>query len=256
VHIGPDPLFERYPMRSFLSDIALRCSGEAAVRALLRELGVPDAALSEQIEKRRARVAIQKAAHVAEVESALSQELSAGLVTRTLSEVCGGDTVYVSDYSIHQPFIPDLKPGQYLGMSPAGCLGWGMGAAMGIKLACPEKLVAVGVGDGTYFLSSPLASHYVSRAENLPFLTVIYNNRRWGAVRNAVQALHPQGYAMTSNRPPLTSLEPSPDFEKIVESCAGAGFCVEKRAELRTTLKAAVAAVRSGRQAVVNVVIS
>jgi acetolactate synthase-1/2/3 large subunit len=172
-----------------------------------------------------------------------------------LSEACGEGTIYVSDYSIHQPYIATLKPGQYMGMSPAGCLGWGLGAALGIKLAAPDKLVVAGVGDGTYFLSEPLASHHVSRAENLPFLTVIYNNRRWGAVRNAVQALHPHGFAMRSNNPPLMSLEPSPDFEKLVEACGGKGYRVDARADLRPSLEAAVATVRSGRQAVVTVAI-
>jgi acetolactate synthase-1/2/3 large subunit len=255
VHVGPDPLFERYPMRSFQADLALRSSGAAAIAALAAELGEPDAPFARAIEERRRRVAGRRARHEADIEAGLQQGMSAGLVTRTLSDICGDDTVYVSDYTIHQPFIRNLRPGQYLGMPPAGCLGWGMGAAMGIKLATPEKLVVAGVGDGTYFLSSPLASHHVSRAENLPFLTVIYNNRRWGAVRNAVNALHPKGYAMSSNRPPLMSLEPSPDFEKIVEACGGAGYRVETRAELRGALEAAVATVRGGRQAVVNVTI-
>jgi acetolactate synthase-1/2/3 large subunit len=161
----------------------------------------------------------------------------------------------VSDYSIHQPFVATLKPGQFMGMSPAGYLGWGMGAALGIKLAAPEKFVVTGCGDGTYFMSAPLAAHHVSRAHNLPFLTVVYNNGRWGAVRNAVQTLHPQGFAMKSNSAPLISLDPSPDFEKVVEACGGAGYRIETRAELRPTLEAAVKTVRGGRQAVVNVMI-
>ena len=50
-----------------------------------------------------------------------------------------------------------------------------------------------------------------------------YNTGRWGAVRNAVQTLHPQGYAMKSNSAPLITLDPSPDFEKVVEACGGSG---------------------------------
>ena len=257
VHIGADPLFERYPMRSFQADQVLRCGGRAAIAALAAALGAPDPALSRHIESRRARVAEHKAQLTAAVQAVAEpgRGLSGELVTRTLGEICGEDTIYVSDYSIHQPFVAALKPGQYMGMSPAGYLGWGMGAALGIKLALPDKLVVVGVGDGTYFMSAPLAAHHVSRAENLPFLTVIYNNRRWGAVRNAVQTLHPQGFAMKSNSAPLISLDPPPEFEKIVEACGGAGYRIETRTELRPTLEAAVKTVRSGRQAVVNVMI-
>jgi acetolactate synthase-1/2/3 large subunit len=257
VHIGPDPLFERYPMRSFQSHRMLRCGGRAAVAALAAALGEPDEEFARRIETRRARVARDKAELTSAINAVAepSKGLSGELVTATLGEVCGEDAVYVSDYSIHQPFVAAMKPGQFMGMSPAGYLGWGMGAALGIKLAAPRKLVVTGVGDGTYFMSAPLAAHHVSRAENLPFLTVIYNNGRWGAVRNAVQTLHPHGYAIKSNRAPLISLDPSPDFEKIVESCGGAGYRVETRTELRPTLEAAVSTVREGRQAVVNVMI-
>jgi acetolactate synthase-1/2/3 large subunit len=257
VHIGPDPLFERYPMRSFQSDRMLRCGGRAAIAALASALGNPDQAFAKRIDARRARGAGAKAELSASINtvSDAGKGLSGELVTATLGEICGDDTIYVSDYSIHQPFVATLKPGQFMGMSPAGYLGWGMGAALGIKLAAPEKFVVTGCGDGTYFMSAPLAAHHVSRAHNLPFLTVVYNNGRWGAVRNAVQTLHPQGFAMKSNSAPLISLDPSPDFEKVVEACGGAGYRIETRAELRPTLEAAVKTVRGGRQAVVNVMI-
>ncbi len=257
VHVGPDPSFESYPLRVFRSDLALRSSGALALEALSRELGKPNGPFAQDISARRERIAVLRAQMLAAAEAALNEPgLPSALVTRTLSEVSGDDCIYVSDYSLLQPYLGNLKPGQYIGMSPSGALGWGMGVALGVKLASPESLVVAGVGDGSYFFSEPLAAHHLSRAENLPTLTVIYNNRRWGAVENAVRRLHPDGYAMSSNHPPLTMLEPSPDFEKLVEVVGGAGFRVDSRDQLRPTLARAVDAVRDGRQAVVNVLVN
>ena len=101
----------------------------------------------------------------------------------------------------------------------------------------------------------PGRDHHVARAEGLPFLTVIFNNRRWHAVRNAVQSMYPDGHALASKRPPLIGLEPSPTFEKVVECCDGLGLRVKRVDELEPTLQRAVAAVRGGQQTVVNVLV-
>ena len=70
---------------------------------------------------------------------------------------------------------------------PSGGLGWGLGAALGAKLAAPDHSVICCVGDGAYIFGSPTASHFVSRAYNLPVLFVVFNNRAWNAVKRAVQ---------------------------------------------------------------------
>ena len=147
VHFGPDPLFERYPMRSFQSDRMLRCGGRAAIAALSEALGNPDQAFAKRIETRRARVARAKA----ELTSAIKAVADAGkgvsgdLVTATLGEICGDDTVYVSDYSIHQPFVATMKPGQFMGMSSRRLsrLGHGRGAghqARGAEQVCRDRV--------------------------------------------------------------------------------------------------------------------
>ena len=46
----------------------------------------------------------------------------------------------------------------------------------------------------------------------LPVLILVLNNREWGAVRHSVLGIYPDGHAARTNRMPLTSLEPTPDF--------------------------------------------
>jgi acetolactate synthase-1/2/3 large subunit len=94
----------------------------------------------------------------------------------------------------------------------------------------------------------------VGQAQQLPFLTVIFNNRLWASVGNATRAMYPDGYAVKSNRMALTHLEPAPNYERYVEASGGYGVQVADPDQLLPALRRAVAVVRDEkRQAVVNV---
>ena len=115
----------------------------------------------------------------------------------------------------------------FLGSGLAGGLGAGIGTALGAKLAAPKREVIACVGDGSYMFGNPVPHHFVSRAENLPTLTVVANNHQWLAVRMSTLAVYPDGAASKANVMPVQDLNPSPDFEKVVESCGGYGEKVE-----------------------------
>jgi acetolactate synthase-1/2/3 large subunit len=147
------------------------------------------------------------------------------------------------------------KPGTYFSHSPAGGLGWAMGAALGVKLARPEATVVACVGDGTYMFGNPTPFHFVSRAQSLPVLTLVFNNRRWGAVHRSTLSLYPRGHAAQEAEPPFSTLEPAPDYEKLVEASGGYGEKVTDPAALPAALGRALHAVRTEkRQAVLNLI--
>ena len=100
---------------------------------------------------------------------------------------------------------------------------------------------------------NPLPAHFVARAEKLPTLTIVSNNRTWMAVRRATLDVYPEGKASKANHMPLTELNPSPDFEMVVQSCGGFGAKVDPAEELMPALRRALDAVCSGTPAVLNV---
>jgi acetolactate synthase-1/2/3 large subunit len=115
--------------------------------------------------------------------------------------------------------------------------------------------VIAAVGDGSYMFANPVACHQVSEALQLPVLTIVFNNGIWNAVRKSTEAVYPDGHAVRANRMPLTSLEPAPRYEMIVEASGGYGERVEVAAELPAALRRALDAVkRDRRQALLNVV--
>ena len=86
-------------------------------------------------------------------------------------------------------------------------------------------------------------------------LTCVFNNGVWNAVQEVDRAVYPAGHAVRANRMPLSSLEPSPRFEKVVEASGGYGERVETAADLPAALERALHAVKvEKRQALLNVI--
>src|SRR5262249_31388430 len=123
----------------------------------------------------------------------------------------------------------------------------------GAKLAAPEREVIVTVGDGSYMFGNPVPYHYVARAENLPTLTVVANNQFWLAVRQSTLDVFPDGHAAKANVMALTELKPSPDYEKVIETCGGRGERVEGPGDLVPALRRGLEAVRAGTPVALNV---
>ena len=105
----------------------------------------------------------------------------------------------------------------------AGGLGWSFPAALGMQLADRDRLIVATMGDGSYMFANPVACHQIAEALALPILVVVVNNGEWGAVRQSVLGVYPDGYAARTNAMPLTQLSPVPDFTEGRRSEPGLG---------------------------------
>ncbi len=163
------------------------------------------------------------------------------------------DAIVISELGAPLPMLELSEQTTYMGALLSGGLGFGMGAALGAKLAAPAREVIVSVGDGSYMFGNPIPYHYVARAENLPTLTVIANNLSWHAVRQSTLDVFPDGQAAKANVMALTELKPSPDYEKVIETCGGRGEKVEGPGELVPALRRGLEAVHAGTPVTLNV---
>jgi acetolactate synthase-1/2/3 large subunit len=176
-------------------------------------------------------------------------------LSRCVGDLVDGQTLVVNEYDLDATQTVFRTPGSYFAAPAAGGLGWGLGAALGAKLAAPEKTIICCVGDGAYIFGAPTAAHFVARAHALPVLFVVFNNRAWNAVKRAVLSYAREGWAARATPMPLTELEPSPDYELICRASGGHAERVEDPARLPEALRAALAIVREERrQALVNVI--
>ena len=259
IQIGPDPAFTRLPMRGFPATVAIQSETTAALHALHEALAARLEGEQATLATRRKRITDlnreRRDAARAAAQAGDGAPMSAGWVSHCLDQIKGEDALLFNELGADPSVLTFARPATYFSHSLAGGLGWGLPAALGAKLACPERLVIAAVGDGSYMFANPVACHQVSEALGLPVLTVVFNNGIWNAVRKSTQAVYPDGHAVRANRMPLTSLEPAPRYEMIVAASGGYGERVEAADELPAALDRALDAItRDRRQALLNVV--
>jgi acetolactate synthase-1/2/3 large subunit len=255
VHLGIDPLYARYPIRGFPCDVAIAGAPRLVLPKLGAALKVPEA----EIAARRQALADRRAAQRAgwkklREEMAAQTPIHPSWVSHCLSEARDPNSILVNEYTLLTEHCGSIEPGSYFGSSPAAGLGWGAGAALGVKLAKPDRQVISILGDGSYIFSNPVAVHHASTMHRLPVLTIVINNAMWGAVRRATLGMYPDGEAAKSNKPPFIDLDDLPAFETICEASGGYGERVEDPKDLPAALKRALKAVDGGKQALINVI--
>jgi acetolactate synthase-1/2/3 large subunit len=154
----------------------------------------------------------------------------------------GGDFVATAAY------VLKLKSPQiWMDPGPLGTLGVGPGYAMAAALARPSATTWLVYGDGSFGLHG-LEFEAMAR-QKIPVLAVIGNDAGWTQIRRGQVELY------GTERAVATALDYT-RYDKVVEACGGAGFWVERTEDVGPALDAALAAVRDGRPACVNVKIA
>jgi len=251
IEIGPSPGFGEVPMRSFPATLSLR----ANVAAALAQLGAAMGAASAQRRKIvLAEIADDRRRRARRLTRNKGDKLTNTAISRIIDAHKGEDAIVFGELGCEASVMTFTRADSYFGHPIAGGLGWGLPAALGAKLACPDRLVIACVGDGSYMFANPVACHHTAAALGLPILTIVFNNETWNAVRRSTLALYPEGHAAVANVMPLCSLAPSPDYEKVAEASGGWAARVEDAGKLEQALAIAIRTVQQERrQALINV---
>ncbi len=157
-------------------------------------------------------------------------------VVETLCKITNGDAYVCSDVGQHQMFAAQYykfnKPRRWINSGGLGTMGFGLPAAMGIKLNFPDEEVVCITGEGSIQMNIQELSTCLQY--NLPVKIICLNNQSLGMVRQwqdlNYESRHSQSY--------MKSL---PDFTKLVESYGHVGMEVNKPEELEETLEKAFA---------------
>ncbi len=145
------------------------------------------------------------------------------------------ETVVATDVGQHQMWsIQHFRftyEGQLLTSGGFGTMGYGLGAAIGAKLGCPEKVVVHATGDGCFRMNC----HELSTVEhyNLPIITIIFNNETLGMVRQWQNLIYEKRFSQTT-------LNRGPDFVKLAEAYGLKGFRVTNVAEMEAAMAQAL----------------
>jgi acetolactate synthase-1/2/3 large subunit len=177
-------------------------------------------------------------------------------LTACIREVIDDTTIIVnegiSNYQTINSHLQASRTSSLFG-SGAGSLGWHGGAAIGIKLANPDKTVISLTGDGSYLFSIPSTVYWMANRYNTPFLTIIYNNHGWKSPKLSTLGVHPTGIAQQTNEF-FVSFDPVANLSKIAESAGGAfALSVKEPEHLKSAIKKCLEEIKNGRAAVLDV---
>jgi len=165
-----------------------------------------------------------------------SQRINPQYVVEAIHQVCGDDTIVVSDVGQHQMWVAlhykFLKPRSNITSGGLGTMGFGFPAAIGAKLAAPDKPVVAVVGDGGFQMT--LQELAAAVAQRLNLVVAIINNGFLGMVRQWQELFFGKRYSHTC-------LEyTNPDFVKLVEAYGAVGRRVERHDEVVPVLEEAM----------------
>jgi benzoylformate decarboxylase len=143
------------------------------------------------------------------------------------------------------------EPGSIVGIT-GGALGWGMGGAMGVKLANPDRPVVAVVGDGSAMMT--VQALWTAANENIPVVYVICNNKAYRVLKINMNTYKSQVLKEKSPRSQYIAMD-FPirlNIAGIAEACGVYGRQIEDPAELAPAMKHALSL---GKPAVLDVVI-
>lgn len=165
-----------------------------------------------------------------------SQFIKPQFVIEQLYEVTNGDAYITSDVGQHQMYAAQYyhfdKPRRWINSGGLGTMGFGLPAAIGVKLAFPDSDVACVTGEASIQmciqeLSTALQYHTPVKIINL-------NNRYMGMVRQWQEFSYQSRYSQSY-------MDTIPEFVKLAEAYGHVGIRVEKPADVRPALQEAFA---------------
>jgi len=168
-------------------------------------------------------------------------KLSPQFVISRIGEISGPEAIFAAGVGQHQmwsaQFIKYERPNSWLNSGGAGTMGYSVPAAMGAKVAQPERLVWAIDGDGCFQMTNQeLATCTIN---NIPIKVAIINNSSLGMVRQWQTLFYNSRYSNTDLNTGTDTMM-VPDFVKLAEAYGCLGIRVETEAEVDAAIKLAI----------------
>jgi len=170
-------------------------------------------------------------------------------IIETAAQRMSFNALVVTDVGQHQiwaaQYYPVALPRSFLSSSGLGAMGFGLGAALGAKLANPDRPVILFTGDGSFRMNNgELAT--INRYR-IPVLIVLINNGSLGMVRQWQRLICGGNYSETE-------LPASPDFTALASAYGIASFRAKTEEEYSSALTSALEEIAAGRAAFIEAV--
>lgn len=161
--------------------------------------------------------------------------LSGPGIIETIYEVTKGDAIITTEVGQHQMWAAQYykysRPRSFITSGGLGTMGYGLGAALGAKMGCKDKVVINVAGDGCFRMNMneiATATRY-----NIPVIQVVVNNHVLGMVRQWQTLFYGKRYSHTV-------LNDQVDFVKVSEGMGAKAYRVENKEDFESVLQEAI----------------
>ncbi|WP_445150903.1 biosynthetic-type acetolactate synthase large subunit [Baekduia sp. Peel2402] len=174
--------------------------------------------------------------HPLQYQDSTDTEIKPQRAIQAIYEATGGDAIVTSDVGQHQMWSAQYykfpEPRRWINSGGLGTMGFGLPAAMGAAVGCPDQTVVCVTGDGSVQMNSQELATCV--ANRIPVKVLILNNGYLGMVRQWQELFW-------DNRYSHVDMGQSPDFVKLAEAYGATGLRLTNKDSLVDDLRAAIA---------------
>jgi len=174
--------------------------------------------------------------HPLQYEDSTDSEIKPQYMIQALYEATDGDAIVASDVGQHQMWAAQYfafrEPRLWINSGGLGTMGFGVPAAMGAKVGCPERTVVCIAGDGSVQMN--IQELATCTQEDIPIKVFIMNNGYLGMVRQWQELFWDKRYSQVD-------MGKWPDFVKLADAYGATGLRFEDKRTLVSDMKEALA---------------
>jgi acetolactate synthase I/II/III large subunit len=202
-------------------------------------LKILHAAVAKKLKKNEGKAWTKRVKEAKEQLSPLLKEMPKDLLPKALltelRKLLPESTIVTTEVGQNQMwsalYFKALKPRTFISSGGLGTMGFGFPAALGAKVACPDRPVVDIAGDGSFIMTEQELACSVT--ENIPVTIIVLNNSVLGMVAQWQRMLYKRRYM-------AVNLGKTPDFVKLAEAYGAQGFRVTSIEEFRKAVKTAL----------------
>ena len=169
-------------------------------------------------------------------EDSTDSEIKPQYMVQALWEATGGEAIVTSDVGQHQMWTAQYydfpAPRRWINSGGLGTMGFGLPAAMGAAVGCPDRVVCCIAGDGSVQMNAQELA--TCAQEKIPVKVFLMNNGYMGMVRQWQELFWDRRYSSVE-------MGPSPDFVKLAEAYGATGIRLRDKHTLVDDMKQAIA---------------
>jgi acetolactate synthase I/II/III large subunit len=189
-----------------------------------------------RLEEWWSRIRVWQERHPLRYEDSTDSEIKPQYMIQSLYEATGGEAIVTSDVGQHQMWTAQYyhfpQPRRWINSGGLGTMGFGLPAAMGAKVGCPDQTVVCIAGDGSVQMN--MQELATCTQENIPIKVFIMNNGYLGMVRQWQELFWDKRYSHVD-------MGQWPDFVKLAEAYGATGIRLEDKTTLVSDMKEALA---------------